>query len=100
MRITNRIRDEYEALFKNVGEGKFYGHVLGSGALARNHLEYPEIAMIDQSDGFFALYRATGNIIYFNIGRVLRRAAHKLYREGRKKNPNYPVNKRFITIVK
>jgi hypothetical protein len=100
MRVTIRIRDEYEKLLKDVGEIKFFKHILGTGNIARRHFDYPEIMMLDQSEAFFALFRTTGNNNYFTIGRLLRRAAHKLYRDSKKKVPNYPVNKKFLDIVR
>jgi len=100
MRVTKRIREEYETLLKDVGEVKFFSHVFGTGVLARRHFEHPENMMLDQSEAFFALFRTTGNNHYFTIGRILRRAAHKLYRDSKSKNPEYPVNKRFLDSVK
>ena len=98
MKVTKRIRDEYETLLKNAGEVAFLNHIFRTGIAARKHFEYPENMMLDQSEAFFALFRSTGNYNYFTIGRILRRVAHKLYRDG-KKNPAYPHNKRFIDIV-
>jgi hypothetical protein len=100
MRVTKRIREEYETLLKDVGEARFYSHVFGNGVLARRHFERPENMMLDQSDAFFALFRTTGNRNYFTIGRILRRAAHKLYRDSRRHKPNYPESKCFMDIVK
>lgn len=100
MRVTKRIRDEYETLLKDAGESRFYSHVLGTGVLARRHFEYPENMMLDQSEAFFALFRNTGNRNFFNIGRILRRAAHKLYRQSRKVDHYYPVNKRFLNVIR
>ena len=100
MRVSIRIREEYETLLKDVGERRFYSHVIGTGVLARRHFEYPENMILDQSDAFFALYRSTGNRNFFNIGRILRRAAHKLYWQSRRVNHNYPVNARFLRVVR
>lgn len=100
MKVTKRIREEYEKLLSDVGEARFYSHVFGTGILARRHFDYPENMMLDQSEAFFALFRTTGNYNYFVIGRVLRRAAHKLYRDSRRKNQNYPANKRFLDVVR
>ena len=99
MRVTKRIREEYETLLKDVGAEKFFKHILRTGVLARKHLEYPEEMMLDQSEAFFALFRTTGNRNYFVIGRILRRAAHCIYRESKRKNKNYKNNKRFLDIV-
>lgn len=100
MRVTKRIREEYETLLRDVGEARFYNHVFGTGVLARRHFEHPENMMLDQSEAFFALFRTSGNRNYFVIGRILRRAAHRLYRDGMRRNPEYPVNKRFLDVVR
>jgi hypothetical protein len=100
MRVTKRIREEYETLLKDVGEARFYSHVFGTGVLALRHFEHPENMMLDQSEAFFVLFRTTGNRNYFTIGRILRRAAHRLYRDGKRKNPEYPTNARFLASVK
>jgi hypothetical protein len=100
MRVTRRIRDEYEMLLNDVGEVRFFKHIFSTGILARKHFDHPEIVMLDQAEAFFALFRTTGNINYFTIGRLLRRISHKLYRESQKKNSEYPVNKRFLNSVK
>lgn len=98
MIVTKRIREEYEALLKDVGEARFYDHVFKTGAAARKHFENPENMVLDQSDAFFALFRSTGNQNYFTIGRVLRRAAHKIFRDGQE-DGKLKVNKRFLHSV-
>lgn len=100
MRVTKRIRDEYETLLKDAGEAKFFSHVFKSGVSARRHFDHPENMMLDQAEAFFALFRTTGNRNYFTIGKLLRRAAHKLYRDSKKNVQNYPSNKRFLDSVK
>lgn len=100
MRVTKRIREEYESLLHNSGEDKFYRHVFGTGILARRHFDRPENMMLDQSEAFFALFRNTGNNNYFIIGKILRRVAHRLYRDIRRSIPEYPADNRFIDSVK
>lgn len=100
MKVTKRIQDEYETLLKDVGEDRFFNHVFVNGVSARRHYEYPEVTMLEQSEAFFALFRTTGDSNYFTIGKILRRAAHRLYRDGKRKNPEYPANKKFLHSVK
>jgi hypothetical protein len=99
VKVTQRIQEEYTTLLKNVGEEKFFSHVFVNGVFARKHYDHPEITMLEQSDAFFSLFRTTGNDQYFTIGKILRKAAHKLYREGKRKNPGYPINKRFLNLL-
>ena len=101
MRITGRIKQDYETLLTSTGEGRFYKHVLGSAVIAKYESGHPEIVMLDQAEDFFALYRRTGNENYFTIGRLLRRASHRLYREfNREDDKDFPVNRRFLNVVK
>ena len=99
-KITKRIQTEYETLLKQVGEISFYNNILETGRASRRHYEFPEIIMLEQSESFFSLFRTTGDANYFTIGKLLRRCAHKLYRDGKKKNPEYPVNKKFLHSIK
>jgi hypothetical protein len=100
MRVPKRIREEYEKLLKDVGEAKFYEHVLESGFSIKRHITMPEVKMLEQSNDFFSLYRTTGNNNYFRIGIILRRVAHKLYRDSFYADPKRPVDRRFLNIVK
>jgi hypothetical protein len=100
MQVTKKIRDEYETILRSVGESGLYSNVLCAGILHRKHIDAPELMMMDQSDSFFSLYRTTGNENYFVIGRVLRRVAHRLYRESMKLKPITPRSNRFLNIVK
>jgi hypothetical protein len=99
-KVTKRIQEEYETLLRDVGEDRFFNHVFGEGVLARRHYEYPEITMLEQSEAFFALFRTTGDANYFTIGKLLRKASHRLYRDGKRKTPGYPVNKKFLDSIK
>lgn len=99
-KVTRRIQDEYSTLLKDVGEDRFFDHVFVNGVSARRDYDHPENMMMEQAEAFFALFRTTGDLNCFTIGKILRRVAHKLYRDGKKKNPEYPVNKKFLHIVK
>lgn len=96
-KVTKRIKDQYENVLDSEGEDQFYRFVLGHATL--NIRNRAEVVILDQSDSFFSLSRSTGNIKYFTIGKILRRAAHKLYREARRRTPDYPINNKFLNIV-
>jgi hypothetical protein len=99
-KVTRRIQDEYSTLLQDVGEDRFFDHVFVNGVSARRAYDHPENMMMEQAEAFFALFRTTGDSNCFTIGKILRRVAHKLYRDGKKKNPEYPVNKKFLYVVK
>jgi len=94
------IFSEIESKLKELGEEKFYKKLLGDGVLKRSELPYPEIDMLNRAEDFFKASRNTGNKNYFIIGKLLRKAAHRLYRDGQRKIEDYPINKRFLMVVK
>ena len=100
VRVTKKVREDYERLLKNQGEDKLYRIVLGRGFNDKTQFDYPELVLLDRADAFFSLYRSTGNEDYFTIGKILRRAAHKLYRELHRINKNHPINARFLNMLK
>lgn len=57
------------------------------------HLEYMEY-----HDQFLILYRREGDEIYLQIAKMLRKAAHKIYRIMLKKNMTTPHPK-FLSLV-
>jgi hypothetical protein len=99
MRIVQKIKNEYEKLLISKGEEYFYKYAIGCGFMDRSKNDQSEILMLDKADAFFVLFRQTGNNNYFIIGKVLRRAAHRLYRDRLRSNID-AVNVRFLNIVK
>lgn len=78
------------------GEDGAFRKFVGMGVKRSIQISSPEVEMLDLSESFFALYRRTGEENYFKLGKVLRRAAHKLYRgfvRGKR------INKRFLSVV-
>jgi hypothetical protein len=99
-KITKETQEEYEARLKKAGEDGLYRYVIGQAILHSGDVLHPDILILDTADAFFAAYRRTGNDNLFTIGRILRRAAHRLYRELHKMRDNYPENGRFLRLVK
>lgn len=93
-RIPKKLADSYELTFLAKGEKGFYKHILGITHI--NSDELKELALLDQSEAFFAMARSTGNDNYFTIGTILRRAAHRLYRVYNKGGQN----SRFLRMIK
>jgi len=57
------------------------------------HLEY-----LDYHDRFIILYRREGDEVYLSIAKMLRKAAHRIYRIMLKKNMTAP-NAKFLNMV-
>ena len=97
--LAEKLKKEYEKLLLNKGEEYFYRYAVGSGFMDRVNYGYPEVLMLDKAEAFFTLFRQTGHNNYFIIGKILRRAAHRLYR-NRIKSGELELNARFLNIVK
>lgn len=64
------------------------------------HLDaHPEYILLDQSEAFLKLSRRTGKEDYAILAKILRRAAHVIYRELIKQNKSKPDFKRFLNAV-
>lgn len=89
----------YTKLLKLKGEEGLYRYVVGSGIIRATEIKSPEIELLDLSDSFFCLYRSSGKDEHFIIGKVLRRAAHRLYRQFLKINKDKQINSKFLNMV-
>ena len=79
------------------GEDGAFRKFIGLGVKRSVQVQNPEVEMLDLSESFFTLYRRTGEEKYFKLGRILRRAAHRLYREFLRDKRS---NGRFLNLVK
>lgn len=98
--IPNKLKKEYEDILKRKGENYLYRQLLGSSYLDKDKYENLEILLLDRSDGFFSLFRQTGNDNFFVIGKILRRVAHKLYYFCLKNGEKVCSNSRFLIRIK
>lgn len=99
-KLPDEICQDYIAMLKRHGEEGLYRRTVGAGFLILTKIENPDLEVLDYSDAFFILYRRTGEDMYFSIGKVLRRAAHTIYRELLRQNKNKKPNfNRFLNAV-
>jgi len=102
MLIKKPTADKYLKLLSVKGERGLYKHIIGSGIILSVNVKNPDIELLDISEGFFRLYRRAGDEnkeAYFTIGKVLRRAAHTLYRQFLHINQEKATNTRFLNVV-
>lgn len=98
--LTEEIKNQYLQLLKTRKEDYVYKYTIGIGLTSLDNNPNIDILVLDYAEAFFSLYRRTGDEDYFTLGKILRRAAHALYRENRKKYKNLKPNfKRFLNIV-
>lgn len=58
----------------------------------------PELELMDYHDRFLVLYRREGDIVYLEIAKLFRKAAHKIYRIMRKKEM-IEKDSKFLSLV-
>jgi hypothetical protein len=102
---TEGIKTNLVPEFLANGEEKFYRSIIfialqklvlmdkGAYRGILPHLEY-----LDYYDRFIILYRREGDEVYLSIAKMLRKAAHKIYRIMLKKKMTVP-NTKFLTLV-
>lgn len=82
------------------GEIGLYRRAVGSGIMRyASNIKKPEVELLDLSEAFFIANRRGEDQALFTIGKVLRRAAHTLYRKLLKEN-NGEINIRFLNVVR
>ena len=100
------LKKEFVPKYQAVGETKFYRFLL---LYALNKLVYmekgsykgqsPELELLDYYDRFLILYRREGERVYLDLGRVFRKAGHKIYRVMLKKKMTEKNPSRFLTLL-
>lgn len=91
--------DTYVKVLKNKGENGLYRYTVGNGIMMSVKISNPEVEILNISEKFFSLYRRTGDDGFFIIGKILRRAAHTIYRQFLKLNKEKEINMRFLNVV-
>jgi hypothetical protein len=91
--------EEYIKLFDKKGEIGLYKWAVGEGVVSLSVCESPDVMFLDLAEYFFALSRSTGNKKYFVVGKIFRKAAHKLYRVLFILKPDHQINSRFLNII-
>lgn len=102
--IAEALKKEYMPKYLN-GENSLYRFLLVSSLkkiVMIHRGDYkgssPELDLLDYHDQFIIMYRREGDPIYLDMARILRKAAHKIYRVMRKKNMT-PYNSKFLNPV-
>ena len=104
MQLDQEVVDNYVEYFHKKGEDALCKYIIGLGlkrGLKRGlNIQNPELEILYISESFFALYRSTGKEVYFDMGRVFRRAAHKIYRIFLKTDKEKEINAKFLNKVR
>jgi hypothetical protein len=99
------LKEEYVPKYSANGEQKFYRYLLVSALNKLVLIERglykgttPDLEFLDYHDRFIILYRREGDEIYLRVARLLRKAAHKIYRIMLKKKMTV-ANAKFLNLV-
>jgi hypothetical protein len=99
LKLKRDVSERYVVLLNNKGEDGLYRHVVGTGVMRSVKVPNPDLEILDMSEAFFTLFRRNGDEAYFIIGKVLRRAAHALYRQFLRINKEKQKSERFLNVV-
>lgn len=99
-KISKKTIEECVKVFSNRGDTGLYKWAVGNAIISIQHNKYPESDLLNYSNHFFSLARGNGDDSYFIIGRVLRRAAHKVYRALLPIHEDRPINAKFLNLLK
>lgn len=90
----------FKTVLKRKGSEGLYRHLIGVGVLKSISGNNSDFEMLNKSNSFFSLFRRTGEEVYFELGKVFRRAAHTLYRQLLKINKDKRKSDKFLNVVR
>lgn len=97
--LSEEVCKKYLLKLKNYGEEGLYRRIVGEAFIKLDKQSNPPQLILDYSNAFFQLFRRTGQEEFFIIGKVLRRAAHVIYRELVRQNKTKVDYKRFLNVI-
>lgn len=102
LQLSEKLQEEYLKKLLSRGESGLYSYIVGSvlhkwasGSSVKN----PDVEILDLAEAFFSVSRATGNKDFFVLGKVLRRAAHKICRSIKAIDKKKQINPKFLRVV-
>lgn len=98
--ISNKVKTEYLHTLRKHGHEAAYRRAIGNAFIRLKDTNHPEIELLDLSEAFLTLYRRSGDGNYFALSRIIRRAAHAVYRELLRMGHNDEINARFLNVVR
>ena len=100
VRIAEDVAENFVKRLQTKGEEALYRYSIAQGIIRSAQQDNSEVEVLNLAEAFFLLYRRTGEDNYFVIGRILRRAAHTLYRHFMRNKIGKAPNKRFLSVVR
>ena len=97
--LTTKAAQSYVQILKDKDIEGFFKHIIAAGIKRTLTTDNADVEVLELSEQFFLLNRRTPNEDYFTIGKILRKAAHTLYRNFGKTDVNRPKNSKFLQLV-
>jgi len=97
--LTTKSAGSYVQILRDKNEPGFLKHIIAAGIKRTLTSDNADVEVLDLSEQFFSLNRRTPNEDYYTIGKILRKAAHILYRNFNKINKNRQKSDRFLHLV-
>lgn len=98
------LKKEFLSKYLALGKNKFYNALLFYStkkmlsAQQQNNTILVNLELLEYHDQFIILYRREGDQNYLEVAKLLRKAAHKMYRLMLKHNLT-PKNDKFLNLV-
>lgn len=100
VKLSDGIIKYYISLLDIKGENGVYRNSIATGIRAIDKSSSSDTELLDLSEAFILLYRRTGEEKYSIIGKILKKAAHVIYRQLLKINKEKLKSNRFLNVVK
>ena len=97
LKLSEEVCVRWALKLRQFGEEQLYQKILLE-SLASSSTK-PELDLLDLSEEFFKVFRRSGEDCFFIIAKLLRRAAHVIYRQRLKTQQTSVNHKRFLNYV-
>ena len=99
-KISEEVGKDYIKALKDMGPECLCYELVHRGLTEFGGAQNPELDLLEFAEAFFLLHRRTDNYQYSEVGQVVRKASHIVYRELLKKDKKKAPNReRFLTLV-
>ena len=99
-KISDQQVQSYLERLMQSGADEFVNSVVDVGYNRYPSSRTPDVECLDIAEGFFSLYRRSGEEIHFTLGKLLRKSAHIINRKLQKLHRRDGQSNRFIYALK
>ena len=98
--IPDNIKKLFMSKYSSMGRDKFYRFLISHSLekIVDGNKSRPDLDLMEYYDKFLKLYRREGDVIYLDLAKEFRRAAHKIHRVMFKSDL-IEKSAKFLTLV-